>query len=77
MVFVQNVEYFLYFKGYNFLVFFYFLQDREGFFIVVLLKDKRKRVFGLLGIDIMNDYYIKIIFIIYEIQFFQVIVFFM
>lgn len=32
MVFVQNIEYFLYFKGYNFLVIFEIFVGQGGFF---------------------------------------------
>ncbi|XP_052072459.1 EF-hand calcium-binding domain-containing protein 5-like isoform X3 [Mytilus californianus] len=46
-------------------------EDREGSFIVVPLKDKRKRVFGLIGVDTLNDRHSKTIFITHEIQYFQ------
>ncbi|CAG2257900.1 unnamed protein product [Mytilus edulis] len=49
----------------------YRLPDREGSFIVVPLKDKRKRVFGLIGVDTLNDRHSKTIFITHEIQYFQ------
>ena len=40
---------------------------------MVPLKDKRKRVFGLIGVDTLNDRHTKTIFITHEIQYFQVI----
>ena len=44
----------------------------DGSFIVVPLKDRKKRVFGLLGLDTLNDVHSRSIFITHEIQFFQV-----
>ena len=47
-------------------------QDSDGALIVVPLKDRRKRVFGLLGVDTLSEQQNRIIFITHEIQFFQV-----
>jgi len=45
--------------------------DRDGSFLVVPLKDKKNRVFGILGIDTLCDPQSRAIFITHEIQFFQ------
>ena len=47
-------------------------EETDGSVIVVPLKDHRKRVFGLLGIDTLTDPKPRSIFITHEIQFFQV-----
>ena len=46
--------------------------EKDGSFIVVPLKDRRKRVFGLMAVDTLNDPHSRAIFITHEIQFFQV-----
>ncbi|KAL5015803.1 hypothetical protein ScPMuIL_005392 [Solemya velum] len=48
-----------------------FPEEIDGSFIVVPLKDKKKRVFGLLGLDTLGDRHNKAIFITHEIQYFQ------
>ncbi|CAH1801131.1 unnamed protein product [Owenia fusiformis] len=46
-------------------------EEIDGSLLVVPLKDDHKRVFGLLGLDTLNDPQQKSIFITHEIQFFQ------
>nr|KAI8738272.1 EF-hand calcium-binding domain-containing protein 5-like [Biomphalaria glabrata] len=46
-------------------------EEKEGSLVVIPLKDKKKRVFGVMGIDTVQDSNKKSIFITHEIQFFQ------
>ena len=46
-------------------------QGTDGALIVVPLKDRRKRVFGILGVDTISEQN-RVIFITHEIQYLQV-----